>query len=543
MRDKTTPTAAVGQQPVNELAELRQRMAELETSETERQRAEEALREAELRYRTVADFTYDWEYWDEPDGTLHYVSPACERITGYTAAQFIANPLLLQEIILPEDREIWERHRHYATEAPRPQEVRFRIQRRDGGIVWIEHACQPVTDERGVLLGIRSSNRDITERKRAQEALRRERDFAKGLIETAQAIVLVLDTEGRIVRFNPYMEEISGYRPEEVQGKDWFTTFLPERDQDWVRELFLEAVGDTQTRGNVNLIVTKDGREREIEWYDKTLKDTDGNIIGLLAIGQDITERKRAEEETRRLNAELEQRVVERTAELEAANEELGAFVSSVSHDLRAPLRAIRGFADIIARRHRVSLNEEGQHYFDNIVQAGGQMSDLIDDLLAYSRLGRRAVRHRPVDLGDLLAQVSGNMANRVAETGAHLSIPDDLPVIRGDWTLLSGIFTNLLDNGLAYHRPGVVPRVEVACQAEADHVVVRVADNGIGIPAEFHEKIFAIFQRLHSQDEYPGTGIGLAIVKRSVGLLGGRVWVESVVGEGSTFCVELPRT
>ena len=147
--------------------------------------------------------------------------------------------------------------------------------------------------------------RDITERRRAEEELRCERDFAESLVRTAQTIVLVLDTEGRIVRFNPYMEEISGYRLEEVQGKDWFTTFLPKPDQDWVRELFLKAVGDIQTRGNVNPIVTKDGREREIQWYDKTLKDADGNVVGVLATGQDITKRKRAEEELRKVNSAL----------------------------------------------------------------------------------------------------------------------------------------------------------------------------------------------------------------------------------------------
>lgn len=136
---------------------------------------------------------------------------------------------------------------------------------------------------------------NIIERKQAEELLRSEKDFAEGLVNTAQVIVLVLDTEGRIVRFNPYMEEISGYQLQEVQGKDWFTTFLPKRDQNGIRDLFLQAISDIQTRGNVNPIVTRDGRERKIEWYDKTLKDANGNVVGLLAIGQDVTERKRAE--------------------------------------------------------------------------------------------------------------------------------------------------------------------------------------------------------------------------------------------------------
>jgi len=148
---------------------------------TEWARAEEALRDAELRYRTVADFTYDWEYWERPDGTLCYVSPACERISGYAANQFIDNPLLLQEIVLPEDREIWARHRHNAIEAPELREVQCRIRRRDGETVWIEHACQPVADEMGAFLGVRASNRDITERKRAEEQLRRQSAVLDGI--------------------------------------------------------------------------------------------------------------------------------------------------------------------------------------------------------------------------------------------------------------------------------------------------------------------------------------------------------------------------
>ncbi len=247
---------------------------------------------------------------------------------------------------------------------------------------------------------------------------------------------------------------------------------------------------------------------------------------------QEIAERNRTEEALK-----------ERTGQLEGANKELEAFSYSVSHDLRAPLRAIQGFAQIITRRHRVNLNAEGQHYFDNIIEAGNQMSKLIEDLLMYSRLGRQAVHFKPVSLKDLLTEVVDNLAARVTEADAYFSLPssDNLPVIHGNRTLLSQIFSNLLDNALNYRRPEIPLRVALTCQIEADHVSIRVTDNGIGIPPEFHEKIFNIFQRLHSQEECPGTGIGLATVKKSVELLGGRIWVESVVGKGSTFYVKLP--
>jgi PAS domain S-box-containing protein len=146
------------------------------------------------------------------------------------------------------------------------------------------------------------------EHQQTKAALQQERDFAESLIETAQVIVLVLDAQGRVVRFNPYMEEVSGYRLAEVQGRDWFSTFLPARDWPRIRPLFLQAIDDIQTRGNINPIITKDGHEREIEWYDKTLKDTDGRTIGLLAVGQDVTERLQVEAELHDLNAELQSR-------------------------------------------------------------------------------------------------------------------------------------------------------------------------------------------------------------------------------------------
>ncbi len=219
----------------------------------------------------------------------------------------------------------------------------------DGNKVFVEISAVPILDEAGEVPQVIEWYHDITEHKRAEEALRCERDFAEGLLTTAQAIVLMLDTEGRVVRFNPYMERLSGYRLEEVRGKDWFTTFLPKRDQDHMRELFLEAVSDIQTRGNVNPIVTKDGREREIEWHDNTLNDADGNVVGLLSIGLDITERKRAEKALQTAREKLETRVNERTTELAAANVKLRDEIDDrkrVENALRESDQRFRAIAD-----------------------------------------------------------------------------------------------------------------------------------------------------------------------------------------------------
>lgn len=265
-----------------------------------------------------------------------------------------------------------------------------------------------------------------------------------------------------------------------------------------------------------------------------------GNKLAIVNVARDITERKRIEAELVRLNETLEQRVAERTAQLASANQSLEAFSYSVSHDLRAPLRAVSGFAQIISRRYREHLPSEGQHYLENIVEAGGRMGRLLDDLLAYSRLGRKAITLHPVFLGNIMKQVVRDLSARVEATQALLVIPDDLPMVQGDPTLLGQIFSNLLGNALTYHQDNQAPHVAVRWRQERDCVIISIIDNGIGIPTQYYEKIFQVFQRLHGDELYPGTGIGLAIVKKSVELLGGRVWVESEEGKGSTFSVEL---
>jgi PAS domain S-box-containing protein len=273
----------------------------------------------------------------------------------------------------------------------------------------------------------------------------------------------------------------------------------------------------------------------------RPLRTQDGNIDQIMVLSVDITERKQAEKAIQTLNEELERRVSQRTTQLETKNREIEAFSYSVSHDLRAPLRAISGFAQIISRRHRQNLNEEGQHYFDNIIQASQQMDRLIEDLLRLSRLGRAGVHSENVSLKELLEDIRTRYSARIEAEQVMFSIPNDLPTIRTDSTLVSVILTNLIDNALTYRRVGVKHCVEVHCAKGDAMVTLGVTDNGIGIPAEFHEKIFALFQRLHNQDEYPGTGIGLALVKKAVELLDGRITVQSEVGKGSTFLVELP--
>lgn len=255
----------------------------------------------------------------------------------------------------------------------------------------------------------------------------------------------------------------------------------------------------------------------------------------------EVAERERAEQQIRRLNEELERRVTERTAQLSAANRELQTFAYSVSHDLRAPLRVVAGYATRLLELGRNRLEAEERYCLERIVGNTERMSALIEGLLTYARAGHPAVRAEPVALEPLIRELTETFAARICAAEATVEVPDPLAVPSGDPTLIGQILTNLLDNALTYRRPGVAPRIRLSATLEDGMVLLRVADNGIGIPPAYHARIFEVFERLHGADEYPGNGIGLAIVAKAARLMGGDVAVESSPGEGSTFSVRLP--
>lgn len=257
----------------------------------------------------------------------------------------------------------------------------------------------------------------------------------------------------------------------------------------------------------------------------------------------ELDERLLAQEEIKILNQTLEERVAERTAQLASINKELESFSYSISHDLRAPLRAIFGFSQILANRHRASLNEEGQQYMNYIVQASVRMEHLINDLLDYSRLGRKSIDIYPVSLNKIIDNIYSDFKQKLENVGATFFVDKEIPEIYGNESLLQQIFTNLIDNAVIYRRKDEPLEIKINYDQDAKGITLKISDNGIGIPEEYWDKIFNIFQRLHSEDEYPGTGIGLATVRKSVSMLNGAIWVESVVDKGTTFFIHLPKS
>jgi PAS domain S-box-containing protein len=370
-------------------------------------------------------------------------------------------------------------------------------------------------------------NRDMAKRRRAEQAVERIFALSPDLMVTA-------DDEGRFRDVNPTWERQLGFTAEELRARPFLDFVHPDDRAATVAQYEAQQRGE-EAVNFANRYRHKDGSYRWLEW-NATPFEKDGLIH---AVARDVTERRRAEAEIRSLNAELARSV----AALRAVNQELEAFTYSVSHDLRAPLRHVSGFADLLERHAAGALDERGRHYVETIRRSARHMGELIDDLLAFSRIGRAQLVLSNVALDevvrDALAEVRQDCGGR--EVAFALGA---LPTVRGDRSLLRMVMTNLLSNAVKYTRPRARAEIEVGASAgTAAEAVVYVRDNGVGFDMKYADKLFGVFQRLHGSDEFEGTGIGLATVQRIVHRLGGRAWAEGVVDRGATFYVALPGT
>jgi signal transduction histidine kinase len=264
------------------------------------------------------------------------------------------------------------------------------------------------------------------------------------------------------------------------------------------------------------------------------VRDTDGRIIGASKVARDITESKRLQQDLQRITQTLETRVQERTAELEA-------FSYTIAHDLRAPLRAIRRFSDILREDYGDRLDAEGRDYLQRLGQGATRMDRLIEDLLEYSRIARADIHLRPIQTAAILRDIRIHLAVDIEDKKAELTVADPLPLVLGDRMLLTQALTNIVSNGLKFVSVGTVPRIHVSADQREGAVRILIRDNGFGIAPEYHERVFQIFERLNPADAYAGTGVGLAIVKKAVQRMNGRLGIESEVGRGSCFWIELP--
>lgn len=379
------------------------------------------------------------------------------------------------------------------------------------------------------------AHREIEERKQAQRALEESRNLLSIIIDTLPTYFNVKDLDGRFIQLNKWSlnDFFENFEVEEILGKTDFD-FFPEEIARQFRNDEIKVIETGEPIINKEELNTGlDGRSRWMLTTKAALRDASGKIIGTVGAAQEITRQKEAEMALREARDTLEERVHERTLQLEAANRELESFAYSVSHDLRAPLRAIDGFSQALMEDYSPVLDEDGLDYLQRVRKASQRMGQLIDDLLMLSRVTRSEIRKERVNLSAIAHEVVGELRQIEPERQVEFNIEDNL-IVNGDARLLQIVLENLLSNAWKFTAQKYIPRIELGYNEESGEYFVR--DNGVGFDMTYVDKLFGAFQRLHTDHEFEGTGIGLATVRRIIHRHGGSIRAEGHVGKGATF-------
>jgi PAS domain S-box-containing protein len=350
-------------------------------------------------------------------------------------------------------------------------------------------------------------------------------------------LIDVLDTEWRFLRFNRQSELLSGYSEQEVLGRH-YEFLVPPSERSPVAENLMSLSAEHMVNQE-NHWLTKDGDLRLIRWSSIGVRDAEGQMAQIVAVGVDITEQRQAEEEIRALNAELEQRVAARTEQLARVNRELETFAYSVSHDLRAPLRAVSGFSQALLEDYADQLGEDGRHDLERVDAAALRMGRLIDAVLELSRLSRRRLVRGPVDLTAMASEIVAELRSAEPDRRVEVEIQDRL-LADADHDLVRIVLVNLLANAMKFTASTEAARIRFGMVNQDAVPVYFVADNGAGFDMAHAKRLFLPFHRLHRDDEFPGEGIGLATVMRAVRKHDGEIWAEGAVNHGATFSFTL---
>ena len=370
---------------------------------------------------------------------------------------------------------------------------------------------------------LQSTNEELMTSK---EELRAASRYARTLIEASLDPLVTISAEGEITDVNAATEKITGLSRERLIGSDFSDYFT---EPDMARAGYQKVFAEGQVTDYPLAVRHTSGAITEVLYNASVYRNEQGNVLGVFAAARDITERKRAEDKLRGVLAELER-----------SNKDLEQFASIASHDLQEPLRMVASYTQLLAERYEGQLDEKAKKYIAYVVDGAVRLQRLVNDLLAYSRVGTRGNPIETTDAHALLGEAIRNLATTIEESKAIVT-NEDLPMVRADAPQLGQVFQNLLANAIKF-RGEDFPRVHVSARDEGREWVFSVRDNGIGIDRQYAERIFVIFQRLHTRQEYPGTGIGLAVCKRIVERHGGKIWFESEPGKGSTFFFTVPK-
>jgi PAS domain S-box-containing protein len=510
---------------------------------TERRAAEEAR----SRLAAIVESSYDGILSKDLNGTIMSWNAGAERLYGYSASEATGKPVTI--LMPPGQQDEFAVFMRRIKEGARVEHYETKRVRKDGGTIDVSLTLSPIRDHRGQIIGASTIARDISAQKRVEEERRQSAERFRAIADYTYDWEYWIGVDGNLLWVNPAVERITGYSVGECMGMpDFPIPIVAEVDRETVARQTREAVQGSTGDDLEFRVRHKDGRLVWVAASWQPIYDSRGTSLGHRSSIRDIAKRKQAQEALQRLMAELELRVEARTKELseanqslEAANRELESFSYSVSHDLRAPLRAIDGFSKMVLKGYADRLDDEGRRKLNVIRSNAQQMDQLINDLLAFSRLGRKEMVQVRLDMEALVQRAWKELTLVKPDQRIRFSV-QGLPHAMGDQTLIKEAVANLLSNAIKFSKFRETAAVEVGAYPEEERNVYYVRDNGAGFDMQYYDKLFGVFQRLHSADEFEGTGVGLAIVERIIRRHGGRVWAEGKVGEGATFYFTLAR-
>ncbi|HYE30391.1 MAG TPA: PAS domain S-box protein [Methylomirabilota bacterium] len=505
---------------------------------TTQKKTEQALRESEAQLRTLAEAVPALVWITEPNGHLIYLNARWVEYTGQAEHEYRGYGWA--ETIHPEDRPAvlanWER----CTQTGATYEGEARYRRSDGTYRWHFYRGVPLRDSQGLIRAWYGACVDIHERKQGEVARQESERQFREMADIAPAILWITDENGYCTFLSRGWHEFTGQTDAEASGLGWTNAIHPDDRQD-ARNAFLQASQRRESYQFEYRLKRKEGDYRWVLDAGRPRISPDDRFLGIVGSVIDIHERKLARDRLRKTNEELDQKVQERTAKLQETVGELEAFSYSISHDLRAPLRAMSGYAQALAEDCAPKLDPEHRDYLQRIQRAATRLDGLINDVLNYSRLGRGDLNLHPINLEALIADVLEQYPT-LHPAKARVVVHKPIPRVIGNEALLSQAVSNLLINAAKFVKPGVFPEIEIRALAVASgRVRIEVQDNGIGIAAHNLARVFKLFQRVNPETLYEGTGVGLSIVKKAIERLGGEVGVNSEPGKGSIFWFELP--
>jgi len=481
-------------------------------------------------FRRLVDAVSDYAIFVlDPSGNIASWNPGAQKLKGYLANEIIGKhfSIFYTAPDLAKDKPAYELA--VTSKVGRFEDEGWRV-RKDGTRFWANVIITRLLDDEGQLIGFGKITRDLTERRMSEL---RYKLLVQSVTDYA---IFSMDPGGHVTSWNSGAQRIKGYAPDEIIGKHFSLFYSDENRKAGLPETVLRTAEKEGHFEGEGWRIRKDGSRFWANVVVTALRDEEGTLTGFSKVTRDLTDRKLLLDELKRHSAELELRVRER----DQSNAELEAFAYSVSHDLRAPLRAISGFADAIREDCGQQLDQHGLEYVGEIIAASRRMNSLVQDLIEYGRLGRISAPLASVNLPNAINEARRQLED-VPPRSLTLDVPADLSVCAHPQMLTQVIF-NLLSNALKFHKKGSVPQVRVSAEERAGDVRLNIHDHGIGIAPEHQERIWNVFERLHDRDSYAGTGIGLAIVKRAMDRMAGSSGVISAPGEGSTFWIELPR-